>query len=1225
MTPPNILTRMQNIFSSIVTQFQQASGAMDAMSDSTGELTQSYDRYLDSIAGRTAQLKATFQEISTKVLNSGSVKSLIQGLTTITSLLGNILAIGDGLVAKTILLGVALKLLSLPKLIAWFKSLTIVQYATAVSSNTLTAAVAKTNSQGIMALVTTIPRLIVGLIALGREMGLAGIKALGFNGVLEKLNISPTMLTISAIAVALVGFSHVMGRIVGDYSAKVEDLQNSFDKLNEAKDNLKSVEDELSSTQTRISELERQGPLTIVEREELARLIKVNEELKKQKLLKSDLVDSNTSSVISSFVDAVESFQDDAEKPLSGWERAASVVMEAFGISGGAKKALSDFLGIDTDVSRDFTSAAESLEHLFKIYETTGRDDVYGGIAKYIEQLSAMQDLVADFDYSILSNDAKEALELIDKYEIKYIKLKGDSQDVLTYLLSTLRFKDLNDDIAEVIAGGEDLATVFGSLSGKLHTEKWTDFISALADAAEIDYGQAFMLTLQYLEGLQDDLADTGDNADALTQKFDTLKEAVDDLCSSYSTVSSAIKEFNENGAMSAETLEKLLALKPEYLNLLVDEEGQLNLTSEGYEKLIKAKLEEMVVSQMQAAFDYVLGLKVEEAAAYAAAEAYITETGTIYDLIAAKTQLALMDAASKDRAYSTDVYTKSIMRTVDVFAPLVNMVEQYTLASENATNATKQSTDALNKQKDALNDYKDSLEDAQSKIKSLIDEVSNYIKQQKSDEKDVLEERKKNFDDLIDKEKEELQTKKESAEFDKKLREKQNTVAKNALASSIAALDNSAAGKKTQKEANDNLISSRDDLYQTLSDHEYDIRIKTLDQLKEKNDEYYDGEIKKIEDYTNDARRIYEDACYLIEHDTGDLYAKLWAYTYKHTTKTKAEFDHMWSEAQTALEKYGVAQYGVIGLMELLQGQIYITDTKIEALESEIESLSGTVANTANSIVSSLGGANQAWQDLIDKVLKYKQLAAEQKAEQYSNTVTNKKYQREEERNAANWDSAHNKTTSDAKAWWYYDDPATGKQYKIYGYRDDAVDKMTTAIRDDQKSSLVKQGMNPAIADVMVDSTLMIKKMLLTGTNLYRHYANGTLSAYGGPSRVNEFGQEIRILNNGDGILTAKTTRNLSNFGANPVQFLADAGKKLLAQISGSGFLGGLFGVQPTAAVAVGSSGSMPITIVNHINGDVNPSTLKALEKAQKDITANAISGVFKTTLGLRNSSRVR
>ena len=50
--------------------------------------------------------------------------------------------------------------------------------------------------------------------------------------------------------------------------------------------------------------------------------------------------------------------------------------------------------------------------------------------------------------------------------------------------------------------------------------------------------------------------------------------------------------------------------------------------------------------------------------------------------------------------------------------------------------------------------------------------------------------------------------------------------------------------------------------------------------------------------------------------------------------------------------------------------------------------------------------------------------------------------------------------------------------------------------------------------------------------------YASGTLSARGGISMVGEQGPELRVLNQGDGIIPADITRNLMKIGSNPMAF---------------------------------------------------------------------------------------
>lgn len=55
--------------------------------------------------------------------------------------------------------------------------------------------------------------------------------------------------------------------------------------------------------------------------------------------------------------------------------------------------------------------------------------------------------------------------------------------------------------------------------------------------------------------------------------------------------------------------------------------------------------------------------------------------------------------------------------------------------------------------------------------------------------------------------------------------------------------------------------------------------------------------------------------------------------------------------------------------------------------------------------------------------------------------------------------------------------------------------------------------------------------------------YAGGTLSARGGLAMVGEKGAELRVLNQGDGIIPADITRNLMKIGANPKWFAKQSG----------------------------------------------------------------------------------
>ena len=83
----------QNVYASIVGQFQEAEGAMSAAADSAGKMSDAYNIWLDSISGHLGKIQATFQSLSGDVLSSGLTNFVL-------SIANGILQVVDGL-AKT--------------------------------------------------------------------------------------------------------------------------------------------------------------------------------------------------------------------------------------------------------------------------------------------------------------------------------------------------------------------------------------------------------------------------------------------------------------------------------------------------------------------------------------------------------------------------------------------------------------------------------------------------------------------------------------------------------------------------------------------------------------------------------------------------------------------------------------------------------------------------------------------------------------------------------------------------------------------------------------------------------------------------------------------------------------------------------------------------------------------------------------------------------------------
>lgn len=90
-------TRQQAVFYSIIEQFREASGAMDAMAGSAGALDRAYSTYLDSTQAHINQLKARFEEFSASVMDSNSTKAFIDALGTILDRLNDIVNVTGAL------------------------------------------------------------------------------------------------------------------------------------------------------------------------------------------------------------------------------------------------------------------------------------------------------------------------------------------------------------------------------------------------------------------------------------------------------------------------------------------------------------------------------------------------------------------------------------------------------------------------------------------------------------------------------------------------------------------------------------------------------------------------------------------------------------------------------------------------------------------------------------------------------------------------------------------------------------------------------------------------------------------------------------------------------------------------------------------------------------------------------------------------------------------------
>lgn len=815
-------------------------------------------------------------------------------------------------------------------------------------------------------------------------------------------------------------------------------------------------------------------------------------------------------------------------------------------------------------ISTDFTSA--NVENQLKNLSEGDFDKWKQAVADYEipeEDKFHFSDLVATEDFQ---NSVKD-------YEDKITKLAD--------ALKNLRNGELSEsDKIELFENSPELASQADNLDGA---------IVSLLDNLDADIVEDFNNKLNYME-TDDDVAALNNLKDSIlnissgarqisnvTSEITLLRDSLSNLKDTYNSVTDIMDNYNKNGYYSLENLQSLLELEPEYINTLIDENGQINLNSQAYKDYVAAKAKMLVVDQIKSLYENILAMTAEEAQAYANATAYQVESGSLQDLITTTTQYYLMLAKTKDAESGTTVYTESLQKSFGTVANYAAVYDSW-LSSLNSstnefTNQTNKATSALENKKNALEDIKSGYENAIDSIKSLIDWTEKYIRQTKEDEIKSLEDKKKSIDDLIESQKELLQAQKDEYDWNKEISDKQNTVAKDALAASIANLDDSSAGKKSQKEATDALSESRSDMTDSLYEHSIDSRIDALDKLKDSSDEYYDSEIDKINEFLDNEVTLYKAACSMIDNDNGTLYGNLLNYCKTYTTTSEAEFNYMWTSAQSAMQDYNIANLDTFNLLNNLQARIYEVDTAIDTIADSIQSYEDKISGVQTKLDSLSDSAQTA---------------------------------------VSNISAALNKESELNKAKWYYD--WQGKRYESsLSNKDSAIQDILRRIENQYG------GRFPASAATIYGTI--------------KHYAKGTRNSNGGLSVTQEdgfeaiFGKlqsgEYTMMPEGSQVFSNKMTDNLFNFSTDPQRFITELSSKFnylnyFDSIQGN--------INRKAKNIVNNSRQKNIGDITvhsapiYIQGDATQSTVNALRAEADKIVNRATKNVMNIALRNKN-----
>ena len=1250
-------------FRVLMNNYGQALDYMNTAADSVGTAEKKFSAYSDSIEAKTKTMQAAFESLALDTMSTDMVGGFVTAGTAAiqfldkTQLLTGAMA---GLATVGAIKGFtglssaitsayqhlnefnsALKIVKagnigeaqIQQLATVTSNLSTSQMTAVLSSEALSTEqrIAILTAQGLTA---EEAKTALAAMGLATSEGVAAGATNTFSGALKGLwatmQANPIILIATAVATAVAA--------IAAYKQHIEDVRREAkETLQKIEGEVDSLNSELETTQQRIEELLAKDSLTLVEQNELAKLQQTNDELQRQLDLKERSLKIAQAKNADAFVQSVTSKQTEygGNGWQWGWHNYGDNKTSPYKSSEHPNRPEANTTGISEQQQYMFQWRLEDYQEAEQKYQAAlkagneqeaqqwedRRNQLDTAMSGYVSDLTGYLDDLGEYDYASLSDDAKSAIDYITDVQNKYLMVTGsDGDNVFSNIFNSDRFSEAKQAISE-------LGNVSASTLETLYNRN--DDVRAMFDNMKNvglingDVSNSFELLANQINGasksyeeLKAEAEEAGEIKEIpIADQIDELTDELDNLQSAYNTLSGVIDDYNENGYLSLDNLQDLMTLEPEYINALMDENGQLTLNSQTYKDYISLKAKSLVLDQIKNLYETILAMDEEEAQAYATATAYKVESDSLKDLIGSTTQYYLSLARAKDIANGTNTYTtamgqsfKTVANYASIYDSWVNSLatsqNEYAAAADNATSSTNAETSALEAQKDALEDakdaledYKDGLETAQGDIQDLIDLTIDYIKRLKENEKSAYEEQKTAlddqktaYDDIISQKKEALRLAKEEREEAEKLSGYQKDVAKDTLSLAVASLDDSSAGKKAQKQAKDKLAESQKDLTDYLSEQEYNSRVTALEAEQEAFDNSIEQQKAKIDEYINDidnyldnARQLYNDACNLIDSDTGGLYNDLWAYTYQYTTQTQAEFNNLWTNAQLAIQAYKGDNDTLINTMEYLQGEIYITDTKIDELNTQIDETSAAIDSTNTALdgtASSIDGVSTSLSGLGDTISDY--------MEQLNQLLATAQQVREE---ITSGDQRGEKT-----AFWV---DYNGRQYQTgYNYNGDtegnrllAASELTKLIAKDisgfdnyglgivqgllgvgtsnKRWRLLWNGKYYTATGSSTNAAKQIAHAMGMDSRGYKwvkenmeQYASGTYSSKGNVAITQENGLEAifgklangkyTFMNPDSHVFNAKATENLHEFADRPMDYIS----KIMGQINHGDFM---------------------------------------------------------------------
>lgn len=278
---------------------------------------------------------------------------------------------------------------------------------------------------------------------------------------------------------------------------------------------------------------------------------------------------------------------------------------EADGALSNIGKSLSEIMGSFSDMKSRWGDAG-----IGKFFAPD--DSTADSIMQYYDSLSLSKQAL-DAMTEGMSESEREAFLASETYravsdELSRLEQEGKVAAVVQAEVNKA-FLDLKDSIPDSASGFNEFIDKVMQSTGL--GESFRGVVEQMASQSI----PAFKNAVDESTGSVNELTEAQNKAAGAAKLLQDASKAVDDLQSAYSTLIGVVDEYNQNGFVTVDTLQSLLSLSPQYIATLVNENGQLQLNREAYEKLAQAEYNEMYQATVRQALNIAVQFQEEQEA----------------------------------------------------------------------------------------------------------------------------------------------------------------------------------------------------------------------------------------------------------------------------------------------------------------------------------------------------------------------------------------------------------------------------------------------------------------------------------------------------------------------------------------------------------------------------------------------------------------------------------